>query len=776
VALITPVQRAFNGGLWSPRLFGRNDLDAYQTAMSKCENLIPTVAGHLRRRQGTVYAGDSKRTTDTVRLIPFVFSATDSMVLELGDLYCRFWKNGAPVLSGGFPHEVALPYTGTEVLELDWTQDADTFVLVHRNHPPRLLQRFADDDWRTTVLEILYGPYLGRGETLPGLIPTAATLNVVTPLWLTTTNAAPATRDLRIAPPLNQNFIARDGPTSGDTAIGTAFNFERDIGRLILINGFNPNIAGAVGDHASTNDFIDAELAWPLYGVITDVTDAAGASVITGDGAGIDVEFYDGYYKANGPTAPGNVTISTQNWFMQAIFEASDGSIREWPGTVTFFEDRLFMASTSLGPDIVYGSRIGTLDDFDILSASDWPPVETKTVGTALQDPSPQAEVLATSGITIGISGNEVAQVSVIRGTQSSLLAGTSRAVYQISAVNQDQTFGPTETVVARPTNAIGATLTGAWSVRDKVFFLLPSEERLFQMGFQLQSDSHVASEVSLYNPDIFAQGVLATGMQLDPEPIYWAVTRTNRLVGLTIENDQRVFGFHEHVLGGTDVVVESVAVIPDPQEGDDQVWLLVSRTIDGATSRFLEYMGPGYEDGDPISAQHFVDAGIEDTSGLATISGLSHLEGETVQVQADGGFLGTFTVAGGQIVLPEAHTVVHVGLPIVCEYNSVPIVVNDPQGSSFAKTQRLSQVSARTVRSVGGEVGGGKPGEIYYRQMDSRVGDSPIGTPLPLISDVYLVPVLGAPSNHFVYAARTAVPLNFELAAVGGFIDSSSR
>ncbi len=87
----TPIQHSFNAGEWSPRMFGRTDLDKYRAAARLISNwqLIPQ--GGLVRRSGTRFASFSKNSaTETARLVPFVFSDTQAYVLEIGDRYTRF--------------------------------------------------------------------------------------------------------------------------------------------------------------------------------------------------------------------------------------------------------------------------------------------------------------------------------------------------------------------------------------------------------------------------------------------------------------------------------------------------------------------------------------------------------------------------------------------------------------------------------------------------------------------------------------------------------------
>ncbi|MCH2185306.1 hypothetical protein MK280_05480, partial [Myxococcota bacterium] len=480
------------------------------------------------------------------------------MVLELGNLYIRFWKNGSQVLTGGgAPYEIATTYTAAQLVEIDWAQNASTFILTHPSHPVRKLQRVADNNWTYEQLEFKYGPYLGRGQVAPGVVATATSLNVDTPLWLVSEqnpSSPPISNqlDFRRGNPDDVLFTAREGPDSTNAVVANVFDYDRDVGRKILLNAYNLNgHHNSTGSQKALGELADSELAFPVYGTIADVENeaAAGVSVGAGNkGDTIAINFYDGISAPDRLTneGAGNTWISTQMWFLSPFYGATEN-----PATCTFFEERLWLGRTALAPELFYGSRTGTIDDFDILSAADSPPqlLETQVGSGALriQPPNPQSEVIATSALSLGVSGNEISEIQWMRPLQSSLLVATSRAIYQISSATNDGAFGPTNGVSVKVTNAIGSTLKGLATIRDKLAFMLPAADRLYQMGFELSADSFTASDMSLFNPDIFAQGLQYASISEDHEPIYWAVTTEDKLIAMTVDDRQRVFGAHEH-------------------------------------------------------------------------------------------------------------------------------------------------------------------------------------------------------------------------------------
>ena len=111
------------------------------------ENFDPLVHGGANRSYGLRYVAATKFADKDARLVPFVFSSTQAYQLEFGDLYMRVFKDPGQVLSGGFPYEIATPYTTANVFNVDFTQGADTMFLALGTLPIYRLRRFADTRW-----------------------------------------------------------------------------------------------------------------------------------------------------------------------------------------------------------------------------------------------------------------------------------------------------------------------------------------------------------------------------------------------------------------------------------------------------------------------------------------------------------------------------------------------------------------------------------------------------------------------------------------------------
>ena len=97
------LQRSFGGGEISPEMFGRIDDVKYQSGLAICRNFVVKPQGPVENRAGFSFVREVKDSTKRVGLIPFTYSVTQTMVIELGAGYFRFHTHGGTLLDGGTP-------------------------------------------------------------------------------------------------------------------------------------------------------------------------------------------------------------------------------------------------------------------------------------------------------------------------------------------------------------------------------------------------------------------------------------------------------------------------------------------------------------------------------------------------------------------------------------------------------------------------------------------------------------------------------------------------
>lgn len=130
-------------------------------------------------------------------------------------------------------------------------------------------------------------------------------------------------------------------------------------------------------------------------------------------------------------------------------------------------------------------------------------------------------------------------------------------------------------------------------------------------------------------------------------------------------------------------------------RDAPDDVWLVVKRTINGVTRRYIEVMQAAFEY-KAIGDAFQVDCGLTYTgAATGTLTGLSHLQGQVVDVLANNRVFKGLTVASGSITLPDGATTTKatVGLPIVSAADTLSLDVGGRDGSLAGRRKKVAKV-----------------------------------------------------------------------------------
>jgi len=136
---------SFSAGEVSSRFEGRTDLEQYYRSCRILKNMVLATQGGAERRPGTYYVANGKTNGDVVRLIPFEL-ASGNYILELGDLYIRFYKNHVRIENAGSPIEVVTPWAKADLFQLKFIQTSYILYVVHPSYDVKQLTRGADDN------------------------------------------------------------------------------------------------------------------------------------------------------------------------------------------------------------------------------------------------------------------------------------------------------------------------------------------------------------------------------------------------------------------------------------------------------------------------------------------------------------------------------------------------------------------------------------------------------------------------------------------------------
>lgn len=144
----------FTAGELSPWLATRYDLQAYQRGASRLENFLVQPYGGLRRRCGTRFvASAAMQTTTAVRLVPFVFSESDVLMLEFTRNGVRVFRDGVPLQKNGADYMITTPWTTDAMVNnLTWMQVNDVMYMMSPDHATVMMMRHSDTNWKVEVL------------------------------------------------------------------------------------------------------------------------------------------------------------------------------------------------------------------------------------------------------------------------------------------------------------------------------------------------------------------------------------------------------------------------------------------------------------------------------------------------------------------------------------------------------------------------------------------------------------------------------------------------
>lgn len=160
---------SFTAGEWSPRLAGRIDIAKYQNACKTLKNMIIWPHGGATRRPGFEYIGQAKETE--VRLIKFQYNTEQTYIIELGNQYMRFYRDGGQLVDGSqVPREIVTPYLTEELQDIGFTQSGDIMYLVHHNHPPQKLSRTGVDEFSIDPVSFTAQPAEWTANNYPNIV------------------------------------------------------------------------------------------------------------------------------------------------------------------------------------------------------------------------------------------------------------------------------------------------------------------------------------------------------------------------------------------------------------------------------------------------------------------------------------------------------------------------------------------------------------------------------------------------------------------------------
>lgn len=830
-------QHSFSGGEVAPSLYARVDQVKYQTGLRTCLNFMVMRHGGAANRPGTEFIAGVKTHSKKVRLVPFVFNADQTYVLEFGDQYMRVCRNGAQVESGGSPYEIATPYLEADLPTLLYVQSADTITIVHPNYAPRELARTAHDNW--TLSTITFGAAIaaptgvvvsggsGVPSTPTGLAApggdTTQTYKVTafnqTPAPRAESKASGAVVSSGVGGPnvsLTWNTVAGaegyalyklDSATGkyGIIYVGASNSYTDVNGADVPATPVRtaPEFSSGTKNYNYKVTAVDATTAEEsLPSSSAGVTSTAAVSTsnpltVSWDavaGAG----YYNVYREINGQYGwigvAGGTSFEDTGYTPDAldtppVDRQPFNGAGNYPSAVTYYQQRRVFANTDNNPEGVWTSRSALRKNF--------------MVSSPLQDDD---------AVTFAMAGRQVNEVKHLLDL-GKLVAFTASGEWSIEG-DAAGILTPAE-VNPKQYTANGSGSLAPLVVGGSAVYVQARGSVVRDLAYEFEANGYRGNELSIFAAHLF-EGYSLTdwAYQQIPHSIVWAVRDDGVLLGMTYVREHQVVGWHRHEFHNG--FVENVCVVPEGDE--DFLYLVVRRTINGSTKRYIERMhtrqvgdivdsvfmdssltydgrntdsghtmtlsggtewtsdesltltssDPYFAAGDVGNAIWLYDADGEVircnikaftsdqvvtvkthktvpaalrsvaisnwSKAVDQVSGLAHLEGEDVAIFADG-FVSaspnnpsytTRTVTGGVVALADPHAVIHVGLPITADLETLDI--DNPQGPSMADKKKNVNKLTMFVEASRGIFAGPDADRLYEVKARNDEGyDEPV-------------------------------------------------
>lgn len=380
---------------------------------------------------------------------------------------------------------------------------------------------------------------------------------------------------------------------------------------------------------------------------------------------------------------PFKATTYTEDWL-----ESEWSERRGWPSSVALAEGRLWWA----GLDRIWGSVSDAYESFD---------------GDFEGDAGPISRSVATGGLN---------QMQWILPLQR-LIFGTDGNEISARSSSFDEPLTPTN-MMLKAASTVGCAAIGPARIDNRGLFVDRSGKNIFEIALRVEAGDYESSEISRLSASLFSPGIRRMAVQRRPDTRIWVVLDDGSAVCILYEPGQDVVAF---VPIETDGDYESVAVIPGSAQ--DRVYFSVARTINGSTAHYIEKMALDSE-AKPGTLCKVMDAFTVVTNAPAStsVTGLSHLAGETVVAWADGAPVTEldgngkvvrkeFTVSGGgSITLTTAASNIVVGLPYRARFKSGRLAYAAEFGTAMLQRKTVDKLGlvltdfARAGIRYGGE------------------------------------------------------------------------
>ena len=692
---------SFGGGEYSPQMYSRVDIQRYAIGLRRCRNFIIHPQGGVSNRTGTYKAAATKNAGFHSRIVPFIFNIDQAYTLEFGGTtangsgYVRFFTDNEQItLNPSTVYEVATPWTEPDLTYLRFESSADVIYITSPDFKTYTLSRYAETDWRLEAYTSDDGPFMSMNLDLTLSMNASATSGV------TTLNAASSYFNalnvgslFKLRHYVQGQIVSKSYTGTGVTASISCFTTWRVIShgtwtgtfaieksvdngttwttlrKFSSVNDTNVNTFGTEDIENNTEPFL-------LRLNMTNYTSGTANIDLTSD------PFYqDGICRALTYNSATSMTVDVLTNFASTAttIEWSEGSWsnrRGFPAVAKFVQDRLAFASTYSEPMTTWMTQTSNYVSFLRHSI-----------------------LLDTDGISVNLPTR---QLNAINGLVSlrKLVALTSSSEWTIGATSGNTLTA--KSLEQLPQGYRGSSGIEPAIIGNECIFVQTGGKVVRNLNYQFANDGYVGTDLNIFARHLFQNySIVEMAYQQSPDSILWCLRSDGVLLALTYMQEQEVIAWSWHDTQGT---IESICVIPANEY--DELWMIVKRE----TGRYVEYVTPRMVANNAgavvLEDQIFMDCAVTFPANTL-ITGMTHLEGQTVQVLEGGVPLAQEKVtSGGLPSMTMSSATVHVGLPYYSDLETLNIELGMKDGTMQGRKVKIGNVTFRVTDTRGGWVG----------------------------------------------------------------------
>lgn len=658
----------------------------------------------ISRGPVTLRVGSTSGDDDYIRQTSLPEGIHSLAFTPTGDFHIQFRSNlqrtvlvdSCDVASAG-AMQITTPWAENDLGLVRHEQSADVVYIGCDDYQQRMLQRRATRSWSIVKYLPEDGPFkienVGPGTMTPSVLNGIGTLTSSLPVFRTelvgalfaVTSVGQTVQETITAENVFSDSVLVEGVKTGGgrtisititglTATGSTVTLQRSFGaegswQDVPANTWTSNIAAT-----EYQDTYDNQLVYYRIGVKTGGY-SSGTIICTIEyGAGS----IRGICRATGYTSRTVMSMEVLKSFggltASTIWEEGAWSdLRGWPNVPKLYDGRLWW----FGKDQATGSVSDGFLSFDPTVEGDSAPI-SRSIGRGPVD---------TIGWALALGR---------------LIVGGQGAEYTCRSSSLDEPLTATNfNIKARGTQ--GSAQVQAVEVDNSGVFVQRGGIRVYSLDYDPGTFDFNNSHLSAIIPEIGKPNIVRMAVQRQPDTRIHFVRSDGTVAILVFDRVENVTCWCEYETDGT---VEDVVVLPG-EAGDDEdfVYYHINRTINGNAVRYLEKWA-FQDDCMGATTTKLADsfATFTNSPASATVTGLTHLVGESVVVWADGkcltdadGEIETFVVNGsGQIILTNggttyAATTGVAGLPYTAQWKSGKLVqINTQTGTGIKNSKNI--------------------------------------------------------------------------------------